>query len=166
MVALFLISCLLPSIAVAALDQDAVSKLGELADVEMGIDPVTDVKVAKSPRSRQPKLFFISSTTSTTIFTTSTFCYVTSTTTAMATCKKRRAIVSLGDTDSMTDIKPMKSSSSDNKEEEGAKREGRWLNYWITTTITTMTTSFTATATIASVICTPYGYTVSVCPSG
>ena len=30
--------------------QDAVSKLGKLADVEMGIDPVTDVKVAKSPR--------------------------------------------------------------------------------------------------------------------
>ena len=30
--------------------QDAVSKLGELADVEMGIDPVTDVKVAKIPR--------------------------------------------------------------------------------------------------------------------
>ena len=117
-------------------------------------------------RSRQPKLFFISSTTSTTIFTTSTFCYVTSTTTAMATCKKRRAIVSLGDTDSMTDIQPMKSISSDDKEEEGAKREGRWLNYWITTTITTMTTSFTATATIASVICTPYGYTVSACPAG
>ena len=91
---------------------------------------------------------------------------MTSTTTAMATCKKRRAIVSLGDTDSMTEIQPMKSTSSDDKEGEEAKREGRWLNYWITTTITTATTSFTATATIASVICTPYGYTVSVCPSG
>ena len=30
--------------------QDAVSKLGELADVNMAIDPVTDGKVAKSPR--------------------------------------------------------------------------------------------------------------------
>ena len=95
-------------------------------------------------RSRQPKLFFISSTTSTTILTTSTFCYVTSTTTAMATCKKRRAIKSLSNVDSMTDIQPMRSSSSDaKKEEEGAKREGRWLNYWITTTITTMTTFLT-----------------------
>merc|ERR1712016_35707 len=92
----------------------------------MAIDPVPDVKVAKSPRSRQPKLFFISSTTSTTIFTTSTICYMTSTTTAMATCKKRRAIVSLGDTDSMTEIQPMKSTSSDDKESEEAKREGRW----------------------------------------
>merc|ERR1719507_2543231 len=165
MVALVLISCLLPSIAVAALDQDAVSKLSELADVEMGIDPVTDVKVAKSPRSRQPKLFFVSSTTSTTIFTTSTICYMTSTNTAMATCKKRRAINSLADTDSMMEIQPMKSTSSDDKEEEEeAKREGRWLNYWITTTITTATTSFTATATIASVECTPYGYTVNACP--
>merc|ERR1711971_823113 len=158
MVALVLLSSFLPSIAFAALSQDAVSKLGELADVKMGIDPLTDVKVAKSPRSRQPKLFFISSTTLTTILTTSTFCYVTSTTTAMATCKKRRAIKSLSNTDSMTDIQPMRSSSSDaKKEEEGAKRDGRWLNYWITTTITTMTTSFTATASIASVICTSYG---------
>ena len=116
-------------------------------------------------RSRQPKLFFISSTTSTTIFTTSTICYMTSTNTAMATCKKRRAINSFADTDSMTEIQPMKSTSSDDKEEEEeAKREGRWLNYWITTTITTATTSFTATATIASVECTPYGYTVNACP--
>ena len=30
--------------------QDVVSKLGKLADVKMGIDPLTDVKVAKSPR--------------------------------------------------------------------------------------------------------------------
>ena len=86
----------------------------------------------------------------------------------MKVCKKKkRAIVSLGETDSLTDIQPMKSSSSKDKEiEEGDKREGRWLNYWITTTITSMTTSFTATATIASVICTPYGYTVSACPAG
>ena len=122
-------------------------------------------------RSRQPKLFFISSTTSTTILTTATLCYVASTTTAMLTCKrKRRAIVSQGDTDSsITDIQPMKISSSKTKTEEvdeDAERDGRWLNYWITTTITTMTTSFTATETIASVICTPYGYTVNACPSG
>merc|ERR1711997_1060843 len=91
---------LFPSVAVAALGQDSISKLGELADVNLSLGPLTDVKVAKSPRSRQPKLFFISSTTSTTIFTTS-----------MATCKKRRAIVSLGDTDSMTDIQPKKSTS-------------------------------------------------------
>ena len=57
-------------------------------------------------------------------------------------------------------------SSENEKELEGDKREGRWLNYWITTTITTATTSYTATATIASVVCTPYGYSVSQCPSG
>ena len=42
--------CLVIIIVIIITIQDAVSKLGELADVNMAIDPVTDVKVAKSPR--------------------------------------------------------------------------------------------------------------------
>ena len=120
-------------------------------------------------RSRQPKLFYISSTTSTTMFTTSTFCFVASAATGVASaCKRKRAITSRSREEWNADIQPMKTSTSpeNEKELEGDKREGRWLNYWITTTITTATTSYTATATIASVVCTPYGYSVSQCPSG
>ena len=42
--------CLVIIIVIIITIQDAVSKLGELADVNMAIDPVTDVKAAKSPR--------------------------------------------------------------------------------------------------------------------
>ena len=47
--------------------------------------------------------------------------------------------------------------------EESSGREGRFLLYWLTTTTTSTTTSFTATSSIGSVVCTPAGYTNSVC---
>ena len=65
--------------------------------------------------------------------------------------------------------------SAENKEESGvdissgleiqnSEKEGRFLNYWLTTTITTTLTSYTATSSVASLICTPAGYTNDGCP--
>jgi hypothetical protein len=44
------------------------------------------------------------------------------------------------------------------------EREAKFLNYWMTTTVITTYTSYTVTSSIASVVCTPAGYTDAGCP--
>ena len=44
------------------------------------------------------------------------------------------------------------------------EREAKFLNYWMTTTIISTFTSFTATSSLASLACTPIGYTGAGCP--
>ena len=44
------------------------------------------------------------------------------------------------------------------------EREAKFLNYWMTTTVISTFTSFTATSSLASLVCTPDGYTDSGCP--
>ena len=137
---------------------------------------------------RHPKLFYVSSTTSTTTLSTNTVCYqASSTVIQMLTCKKKKRSV-LNDMLGMTqeEIKPAKSSQSfeeavekikvdikyQDKEDinniisglELTEREGRYLNYWLTTTITATFTTYTGTSTIASILCTPAGYTQAGCP--
>ena len=138
--------------------------------------------------SRQPKLFFVSSTTTTITLSTSTVCYVASTTEVqMLTCtKKKRSILSDVIVPTSEEISPAKSTQSFEEAVEKIKvdiafndkedinelisgldlteREGRYLNYWLTTTITTTFTSFTATSSVASLICTPAEYTNAGCP--
>ena len=48
---------------------------------------------------------------------------------------------------------------------EISQKEGRFLNYWLTTTITTTFTTYTATSSVASLVCTPAGYTNDGCPA-
>ena len=48
-------------------------------------------------------------------------------------------------------------------DEEDA-RAGRFLNYFITITKTNTITSYSATSTVASVACTPYEFTMDMCP--
>ena len=139
--------------------------------------------------SRQPKLFFVSSTTSTTTISTQTVCYVASSTAIqMLTCKKKkRSILSSVMGDTSEEIKPASSIKTfeeavekikddmedDNKEDisnilsglEVSQKEGRFLNYWLTTTITTTFTTYTATSSLASLVCTPAGYTNDGCSS-
>ena len=43
--------------------------------------------------------------------------------------------------------------------EEGSLRDGRFLLYWHTTT----STSYTGTPTLASLACTPSGFSLSLC---
>merc|ERR1712156_64750 len=103
---------------------------------------------------------------------TSTVCFV-SATTGFTTCKKRKRRNILEDAldNQKVDIQPDSPSDkeTDAEIESGAedsadsRRDGRFLLYWLTTTSTSTTTIFTATGTIATLACTPAGYTVSAC---
>ena len=47
--------------------------------------------------------------------------------------------------------------------ERAEDREGRFLLYWMTTTSTSTSTSYTATSTMATLECTPNGFTLNAC---
>merc|ERR1712079_978636 len=105
-----------------------------------------ETEEVKVVQSRQPKLFWVSSSATTSSVSTSTICFV-SATTGFTTCKD----------DSDADIE------SGAEEPAASQRDGRFLLYWLTTTTTSTTTIFTATGTIATLACTPAGYTVNAC---
>ena len=50
--------------------------------------------------------------------------------------------------------------------DEGRRRDARFLLYWATSTVTSTTTSYTSTSTLATLECTPTSYSLSVCGSG
>ena len=131
---------------------------------------------------RKPKLFFVSTSATTSTLQTLSICYVSSATPAACTGRKRRSI-SLEPAESKS-LDGMEAShaisiltgmesegavqpSTINREVNGeplqdeassiANREGRFLLYWITTTSISTSTSFTTTYTISSVACTPPG---------
>merc|ERR1712154_405814 len=129
-----------------------------------------ETEEAKVVPSRQPKLFWVSSSATTSSVSTSTICFV-STATGFTTCK-RRNILADAITDEDVEIHPQSTLSKDDSDadiESGAedpatsRRDGRFLLYWLTTTTTSTTTIYTATGTLATLACTPAGYTVSAC---
>merc|ERR1712158_272458 len=92
---------------------------------------------------------------------------------AIPTClkKRRRSLKILADhlADGGEEILPSRSLEDYEPENEiessqGEERQGKFVNYWITTTFTTTSTSFTVTSSIASLICSPIGWTYNVCP--
>merc|ERR1712115_54020 len=150
---LILLSCVLVSVSAVELE--------DIADVTHG-------------RSREPKLFFVSSSSTTSSLSTSTVCFK-ATATGAVTCgkRKKRSMVVNGISEADGEIQPQRSfdaeDNSDPKVESGAEdpttsdRDGRFLLYWLTTTSTSTTTIYTGTSTIASLDCTPSGYTVKEC---
>ena len=127
---------------------------------------------------RQPKLFYISSSTTTSTVSTSTVCFKSGT--ALATCskkKRKRDIMSeLLEDASAESIKPSRNSRMDEEELEDAvdlleaaeketenQRDPKFLLYWATLTSTSTSTSYTATVTIHSLECTPSGFGTSLC---
>ena len=127
-------------------------------------------------KSREPKLFYVSYSSTTSTVSTASICYFSSA--AVSTCKRRRRRMAFEDDPinpalAADDIEPSRRQVSqqefehleekigEQKNPEG--REGRFLLYWLTTTTTSTTTSFTATSSIGSVTCTPAGYTNSPC---
>merc|ERR1719400_489827 len=110
---------------------------------------------ADADKVRNPKLFFVSSST------------------AQACGRKRRAI--LIDSESKRDAEfdydgvskhngDVESSIDELREVEAAQtseREGKFLLYWMTTTSTS--TTYTATTTVSSLNCTPSGFVISNC---
>ena len=125
-------------------------------------------------RTRQPKLFFVSSSSTTSSVSTSTVCFL-STSSGLKACgkRKKRSMVVDGFSGDAGKIMPQTSfdaeSDSDPKVESGAEesttsdRDGRFLLYWLTTTSTSTTTIYTGTSTLATLQCTPGGYTLSAC---
>ena len=140
-------------------------------------------------RTRQPKLFYVSSSSTTSSLSTVTVCF-SSTSTGVTTCngRKRRNILtepfmeeaslivphrirytitifltylhryasSNRDDDSFTDIES-------GVAETESVRDGRFLLYWLTTTTTSTTTIFTGTSVLATLDCTPNGFTLNGC---
>merc|ERR1711890_108518 len=101
---------------------------------------------------RKPKLFFVSTSATTTTLQTASICYVS--TAAYKTCsgRKRRAITAFSEME--TEVQPKQDEvDSSLQEAESGDRDGRFLLYWITTT----STSYTITYSVSSVTCTPPG---------
>merc|ERR1711997_507943 len=129
---------------------------------------------------RNGRLFFVSSSSTTSTISTSTLCYVT-TNANLATCagvagRKRRAIA-FRDPNNDADVaelnpEPMVDSDSSKEKEEVLEsgklesspfRDPKFLLYWMTTTSASTTTTFTSTFTLSELNCTPTGFTLNVC---
>ena len=111
--------------------------------------------------TRKPKLFFVSTSATTSTLQTASICYVSSATIATCTGRKRRTI-SLDGMEPAGAVQPSTfkgevEGESVASSKVGESREGRFLLYWITTTSISTSTSFTTTFSVFSVSCTPSG---------
>merc|ERR1712071_521685 len=108
----------------------------------------TSLATTKNNHSRNPKLF-VSSTTSTSLATT--ICWFSSLEVTLSTCgKKRKRSIKTSAEDSFLGDGISQADRSDRSgfAEKDSERKAKFLLYWLTTTTTT--TSFTATSTLAS----------------
>merc|ERR1712173_542934 len=115
---------------------------------------------AKKQVERHPKLFFVSTSSTTSTLKTASVCYATTATFAGAcTGRKRRAINFDGASADESELKLSQLKEDVQSSREGRKmdREGRFLLYWITTPSISTSTSFTTTFSVTKVSCTPAG---------
>merc|ERR1712113_660556 len=96
-----------------------------------------DIADVRKGAARDPKLFFVSSSSTTSTISTSTLCYSTINS-AATTCpgrKKKRAIMEAIDHDTPVEADKVSSLESGMEEVESAnQRQGKFLLYWLTTT--------------------------------
>merc|ERR1712062_576060 len=105
---------------------------------------------------RKPKLFFVSTSATTSALQTASICYLSTAAYVACNGRKRRAITAFSEME--TEIQPKQDEvDSSLQEAESGGRDGRFLLYWITTTSISTSTSYTVTYTISSVGCTPAG---------
>jgi len=106
---------------------------------------------------RKPKLFFVSTSATTSTLQTASICYMTTNAAAVScTGRKRRAITTFSEME--TEVQPKQDEvDSSLQEAESGGRDGRFLLYWITTTSISTSTSYTITYSVSSVTCTPPG---------
>merc|ERR1719228_551574 len=134
--------------------------------------------------ARQPKLFFVTSSTSTSISTTTSMlqtsftCYMISKTDFGSVCPGRRKKRGLVIDDAVTDFYPSITASrvarsideidditSSKSQLEAGRREAKFNWYYMTTTVlsistsTSTSTSFTATISVSLLNCTPTDFT-------
>merc|ERR1712088_122665 len=118
-------------------------------------------------QERNKKLFWVYTETTTSTVVTKSHCYLTvGTLVACGKRKKRRSFIEDGSNDLAYDISPdmveddLMSSSG---QVTGEMRDGRLLLYWMTTTSVFTTSSFTDVQTVASITCTPNGFSMDDC---
>merc|ERR1712215_92063 len=102
--------------------------------------------------ARKPRLFYVSTSSSSRTISTASICFVSSNT-PLTTCsgrRRRRIIEQQGDTQSIF-------TGADTDTDMRSDRQGRFFLYWITTTAIATSTSFTTTYSISSVLCTHPG---------
>merc|ERR1712062_253512 len=104
--------------------------------------------------TRNPRLFYVSSTTSTSFATT--LCYVPESPVVACKRKRRRMVEDELERSQLDDWKIEGDDTEANME-----RDARLMLYWVTTTMTT--TSYTATSTLATITCTPSDWEVPTC---
>ena len=113
---------------------------------------------------RQPKLFFVSTSATTTTLQTASVCYSTSGAPTAACTGRRKRSINI-DGVPLADVKPSQLNQEvQSSQDAKLDREGRFLLYWITTTSISTSTSFTTTISISGkIVCTASGSAVNIC---
>merc|ERR550534_165481 len=116
-------------------------------------------------QTKSPKLFFVSSSSTTSTLSTSTSCYssVAAGAISQACARKRKSIITeeiFGIDDSIEAEATHEEIIASSMDDATAERQGKFLLYWLTTTSTSTLTSFTTTTTLL-VSCIPSG--INVC---
>ena len=119
------------------------------------VDHILSSRSASDAVVKRPKMFFVSTSATTSTLQTASICFVSSATLAACTGRKRRAIAT--DELSFKDVELEPSRKEQESPAIEGSREGRFLLYWITTTSISTSTSFTTTYTVSSIVCTPAG---------
>merc|ERR1719336_2756930 len=130
--------------------------------------------------NRNGKIFYVSTTTSSSTFTTASLCFVPATgTVALLACKKRKkkrsSIFDNNPVGRNVNLEIAPSSSRHSSDEDmpivedpneniGSEvRDGKFANYWITTTVMSTVTTFSTTVTLGSIVCSPNGWSYEQC---
>merc|ERR1719323_1798188 len=129
-----------------------------------------EVESSKSGE-KKPRLFYVYTLKSTSTVNTATTCYV-STTSAATACTKRKKRAYVDTTDVDFEIAPSEIANIDDnidelestlESEEKNFRQEKVLLYWLTTTSLSTKFSYTQTFSVASIACTPSGWTITKC---
>merc|ERR1712126_46204 len=120
---------------------------------------VFSISVASREAGRKPRLFLVSTSSTTLTVSTASICYMKDGNTAFKDCtarKKRRGIQTLEDMEDKI-LKPTRSELEYNRDSDNdIGRVGRFFLHWITTTSISTTTTYTTTYKV-TVKCTfPY----------
>merc|ERR1711971_745416 len=149
-------------------------------DFEEDLRKIANVRTGSGYNSKKPRLFLVTTASTTSTFRTTTLCYSTSGTSSISgNCRRKKSMIDFDGSDLLDIPAPSRShpiidSGFENEDEflEGdlnhrAARQNffNFLLYWATTTSTSTFTSFTRTGALvlAGTVCAPSG--VVQCPT-
>ena len=106
--------------------------------------------------ARKPKLFYVSTSVTTSTLQTVSICYITSGTTITTCTGRKRRSIKIDVAQHAADVKPsqLNQKVQSSQKEAEKHREGRFLLYWITTTSISTSTSYTTTISVSAIECT------------